>query len=819
MKHVFFALVAVVCAVGSVFAHPWEGVLQKGAPAAYPTAITGAVRSVMLEGEAYRGKPTRFFAWYGLPAGARANKKVPGVVLVHGGDGTAYDWWVKMWNERGYAAIAMDNCGALPVRDPATKRYARHEFSGPAGWGCFGQIDEPLADQWTYHAIADVIRAHTFLRSLPEVDAARIGVTGISWGGYLTCIAAGVDGRYQWAAPVYGCGYYLDEGCPWKKELEQLGEKGRKWMATWDASVYLPGATCPFLWVNGMKDHFFKEEMTRKSAALTKGPKFYNLRPDMVHGHGSGSRPWELQNFADHFAFGRPLDASIGEKWAVKPSGVDPYRVTKPLCADAPATGPLAILPALPERQWTHGMWLPRFDAKKTLATTGSYDVVFLGDSITHFWETHGQAVWAKHFAEGPYKALNCGISGDRTEHILWRLDHGQFGNLNPKAIVLMIGTNNTGHRDDWQEPPVDTILGVQSVLDRLTARFPDAKVILHPIFPRGATTNDPMRVRNDVVNQGLKMLANGGRIAWCDFNARLVTADGTLEKAMAPDFLHPREKGYEIWAEEVIPYLDWALGRGKRPAAAKAEMPTALAAAEPKTCVPAIHRHWLANANPKVEPRLRNKRIEKSAHVAHYYDLMMLGDSITHFWDRPGNREGFEEKFAGYDVFNFGFGGNKTEHVLWNLLYGGALDSVHTRLVTLMIGTNNVWSDTPEDIAAGVAACVKVIRAKQPQAKLLLIPILPREVARNRNGRNYRRDKWGIDPDLIMPKIGKVNELLRPLADGTHVVWFDLTAEFTDKEGLPNLDLLVDGTHPSPAGYAVWADKLLPYLKAAVGR
>ncbi|MBO5939613.1 MAG: hypothetical protein J6R18_00255, partial [Kiritimatiellae bacterium] len=102
--------------------------------------------------------------------------------------------------------------------------------------------------------------------------------------------------------------------------------------------------------------------------------------------------------------------------------------------------GQYSVIPSLPERPWAKKMWLNRFDEKKALAATNNYDIVFLGDSITHGWDkdVRGASVWAKNFAEGPYKALNCGISGDRTEHVLWRLYNGQLANLSPKAFVLM---------------------------------------------------------------------------------------------------------------------------------------------------------------------------------------------------------------------------------------------------------------------------------------------------------------------------------------------------------------------------------------------
>ena len=484
-------------------------------------------------------------------------------------------------------------------------------------------------------------------------------------------------------------------------------------------------------------------------------------------------------------------------------------------CAGAAASAQLAVTPSLPERGWTHKIWLPRFDAKKALAAQGGYDIVFLGDSITHGWESRGEKVWAANFETGPYKALNCGISGDRTEHLLWRLIHGQLADLKPKAFVVMIGTNNTGHRDVEAEPPTDTILGIQSVLDWLKANHPKAKVILHPIFPRGATISDPLRVRNDLVNSEIKAFADGKRVLWCDFNSRLLTTNGVMEASMAKDLLHPGEEGYRIWAEEVKPFLDYALGRAaKAPRSSASPALTALPKGGPVTVIPKIKNYWLNNPNRKVRPRIREKRAEQCANVERYYDAIFIGDSITHFWDHKGNDEVFAAKFKGYRIFNAGFGGDRTQNVLWNILHGGLLDGVHTRLVTLMIGTNNTWSDSPEDIAAGIKACVEAIRKKQPQAKLLLMPIFPREVAHKRGERDYTRKNG----EIVMPKIAKINALIRPLADGKDVLWFDLTEKLLDAEGLPNIKLLPDGTHPGPDGYTIWADELLPYLKEICG-
>ena len=182
------------------------------------------VRAFYYEGVKYKGEPTRVFAYYGAPAGSGGDgKKVPAMVLIHGGGGSAFDRWVKLWNKRGYAAIAMDLCGCVPVGSYG--KWRRHEHGGPPGWGAsFEQLDSPIEDQWAWHAVSAVALAHSLIRSYPEVDAERIGVTGISWGGYLTSIVAGVDSRFQCAIPVYGCGF-LGDNSGWLPTLKDWERK------------------------------------------------------------------------------------------------------------------------------------------------------------------------------------------------------------------------------------------------------------------------------------------------------------------------------------------------------------------------------------------------------------------------------------------------------------------------------------------------------------------------------------------------------------------------------------------------------------------
>lgn len=262
-----------------------------------------------IEGLPYKGNPTRVFAWYGAPEYG-TGKKFPAMVVIHGGGGTAYAEWVQLWNKRGYAAIAMDTTGCTPQGNAANAKRVRHDAPGPNGWGGFDQVDEELTDQWPYHAVAAVVRAHSLLRSFPEVDPNRVGVTGISWGGYLTAMVSGVDPRFKCAIPVYGCGFYGDDSA-WTGTLKKLGDKGALWISRFDASSHLPRAAMPMLWVSGTVDHFFPMPSLQKSYRLPTGPRALALRVNMSHSHTAGWAPAEIAAFTESLFNGKPPLAKI----------------------------------------------------------------------------------------------------------------------------------------------------------------------------------------------------------------------------------------------------------------------------------------------------------------------------------------------------------------------------------------------------------------------------------------------------------------------------------------------------------------------------
>jgi len=271
------------------------------------------LKAVFYDGPAWKGNPTRVFAWVGLP---RAEGKVPGMVLIHGGGGTAFSDWARLWVDRGYAAIAMDLCGCVPRKKENEKGWERHEKGGPPGWGGFDQIDGEERDQWSWQAVADAILGHSLLRSFPEVDAERVGVTGISWGGYLTCITASVDRRFKFAAPVYGCGFLGDDSIWADNTFPKMGQgKAERWLGLWDPSRYLKQAALPFLWVNGTNDFAYPLDSYQKSYRLPPGERTLAVRVRMAHAHGGpGEKPEEIRAFADAmFKGGAPLARVTGQ--------------------------------------------------------------------------------------------------------------------------------------------------------------------------------------------------------------------------------------------------------------------------------------------------------------------------------------------------------------------------------------------------------------------------------------------------------------------------------------------------------------------------
>ena len=178
--------------------------------------------------------------------------------------------------------------------------------------------------------------------------------------------------------------------------------------------------------------------------------------------------------------------------------------------------------------------------------------LVFLGDSITDFWLGTGKKVWDENYKK--YDAADFGVSGEHTEHVLGRIEHGMLDGLAPKVVVIMIGTNNIGH--SAEEKPEWAAAGVKKIVETVHVKLPETKILLLGVFPRG-DKNGSDRKKVEEINAIIAKLDDGKKNRYLDLAPKFLDADGALPHDVMPDKLHPNEKGYKIWAEAMQPLLD----------------------------------------------------------------------------------------------------------------------------------------------------------------------------------------------------------------------------------------------------------------------
>ena len=198
--------------------------------------------------------------------------------------------------------------------------------------------------------------------------------------------------------------------------------------------------------------------------------------------------------------------------------------------------------------------WKKRHESFNERVKQGHADLLFIGDSITQGWERAGKAVWDEYYARR--NAVNLGISGDRTQHVLWRLDHGNIDGIKPKLAVLMIGTNNASSNTSEQ-----IAAGITAIVEKLRAKLPETKVLILAIFPRGPDKDNAARKVNEGANAIIHKLADGKMVHYLDIGPHFLAADGTLSKEVMPDLLHLNERSYRTWAEATEPKIKELLG------------------------------------------------------------------------------------------------------------------------------------------------------------------------------------------------------------------------------------------------------------------
>ena len=213
--------------------------------------------------------------------------------------------------------------------------------------------------------------------------------------------------------------------------------------------------------------------------------------------------------------------------------------------------------PAVSPQPRIEEWWFSRHAEKIGQMSKGEFDLLMVGDSITHNFDSVGESVWKKHFE--PRKAINLGFGGDRTNHVLWRLDHLPRLETGPRAAVVMIGTNNICWGSD---EPAQAAMGVAAVATKLRGLYPEVKVLVLGVFPRRREATHPHRKEIVELNAALPgLLESVEGVTFLDIGEAFLDEKGHLSEEMMPDTTHPSERGHEIWAEEIGPVLDRWLG------------------------------------------------------------------------------------------------------------------------------------------------------------------------------------------------------------------------------------------------------------------
>lgn len=295
--------------------------------------LQGYVQELYFDSVPYAGKTTRVFARYARPDG---KGPFPAMLLIHGGGGTAFPDWAEHWARRGYAALVFDlkGCGPDGQRMPdglpsledntifgapsdTTEGAEAQEFGfislsslrpgAPADARSDAKRNRNPRDIWGYQAITAILRGHALLESFPEIDKQRIGATGISWGGYLSCIIAGIDPKLKVVVPVFGCGFYQEHGA-WEGLLNQKMTKKsmQKWVALYDPSSHMKHARCAMMFANGINDSHFPLNTLKKTALQCQGPVAMCLILHIVHQHRWDIR--EVEPYVDSIIdYGTPF--------------------------------------------------------------------------------------------------------------------------------------------------------------------------------------------------------------------------------------------------------------------------------------------------------------------------------------------------------------------------------------------------------------------------------------------------------------------------------------------------------------------------------
>jgi lysophospholipase L1-like esterase len=239
----------------------------------------------------------------------------------------------------------------------------------------------------------------------------------------------------------------------------------------------------------------------------------------------------------------------------------------KSLDTDIPANS--AIVPVSKLEQDSYNWW-DRHAEVMRIKDSINPEIVLIGNSITHFWggepqlkyadgkprKPNGPNAWASVFANR--RVLNLGFGWDRTQNMLWRLDRGELDGLHPKTVIMHLGTNNTsGTVNARMNTASEIVEGIRAVCMRVRSKVPGAHIILMEVFPREEKPDHPRRILINEINKQLEVFARENKIDLVNIGPKMLNPDGTLSRDIASDFCHPTDKGYQIWADEIRPFVN----------------------------------------------------------------------------------------------------------------------------------------------------------------------------------------------------------------------------------------------------------------------
>lgn len=447
--------------------------------------------------------------------------------------------------------------------------------------------------------------------------------------------------------------------------------------------------------------------------------------------------------------------------------------------------------------------WAERHEAVKQAAKARpDAQLLLIGDSIINNYDKaklpdeNFQPTW-KQFYE-PRQALNLGFSGDTTANVLWRLDHGEVEGLHPKVAILLIGTNNTGRYNQTTE---QTESGIDAVVADLERRLPTTRILLLGLLPSDLSSS---KTERDLAVNGYLAACYGEnpRVTYLDIGS-IFFNKGVLRTAIFYDprlpggnarALHPDTMGQRMMAEAIEPALAKLIE--ETPRVTLSEMTDINTAVIPVERLESDSYDWYARHHAELELQ---KKVKPR--------VVLLGDSITHFWggepiaNHVNGPTSWQRAFGGMPVINMGFGWDRTQNVLWRLRQG-EFEGLNPEWIVLAIGTNNLTgtpqarASSPQETVDGIDAIYRELHKRSPASHVIVMAIFPR---------------GGKPTDRLREPIRETNRLLASrFSAEPSVTYLDIGSRFLQPDGSLPASMMPDGTHPSDIGYQMWADALI---------